>query len=342
MWSAWNSMVVDVKQLEEELLHHWRTNLEPHGAPKPTPVQMNQLICLYANFQKPVKITEIKPWLQEHGLKGSNQARHLGRYGWMVASGFTRYKNGPVLGRLAKNEYMLLSVTEPNLNGLRIYQLDKIKKKIPSEKKLEKLYAEITVLHEVHLKPVGVRLPTKRSTVDRLCLLALYFNLGKPVKQDELELWFKKFNKKYKYQARSLAQRGFYIETGNSRGVYVQPNSDMDNRELKLVSMTEPNPEFAIRQNVRKGNISKLAWEDKLVAFNKRGCAVCGEKSKHYDKGHLNNTKSASDENIVPMCPSCNIWAGKYDLSFKMVDGTLIARPDLSSWVKKSEAIDDL
>jgi hypothetical protein len=42
------------------------------------------------------------------------------------------------------------------------------------------------------------------------------------------------------------------------------------------------------------------------------------------------------------MCPSCNIWAGKYDLSFKMVDGTLIARPDLSSWVKKSEAIDDL
>ena len=337
-----NTMVVDIKELKEELLLHWQINLQPHGVPKPSGVRMNQLLCLYANFQRPVKTGEIVPWLREHGLDGSDQARHLGRFGWMVASGRTRYKSGPVLNELENNEYMLMSISEPNPIWIRNKELNIIQKIIPSEKKLEKLYAEITVLHEVHLKPVGVRLPTKRSTVDRLCLLALYFNLGKPVKQDELELWFKKFNKKYKYQARSLAQRGFYIETGNPRGVYVQPNSDMDNRELKLVSMTEPNPEFAIRQNVRKGNISKLAWEDKLVAFNKRGCAVCGEKSKHYDKGHLNNTKSASDENIVPMCPSCNIWAGKYDLSFKMVDGTLIARPDLSSWVKKSEAIDDL
>ena len=335
-------MVVDVEQLEEELLHSWKINLEPHGVPKPSTVRMNQLIFLYANFQKPVKKSEIEPWLKAHGLEGSDQARHLGRYGWMVASGRTRYKSGPVLEELDDNEYMLMSISEPNPIWLRNKELNIIKKTIPSEKALEKLYAEITELHELHLKPIGVKLPSKRSKVNRLCLLALYFNLGKPVKQDELDVWFKKFNMKYSYQARSLAQLGFYVETGNPRGVYVQPNSEMDNRELRLVSITQPNPEFAIRQNVRKGNLSTLAWEEKLLAFSKRGCAVCGEKKKHYDKGHLDNTKSASDDNIVPMCSSCNIWAGKYDLSFKMVDGTLIARPDLSSWVKKSESIDDL
>lgn len=334
-------MVVDVEQLEEELLHHWKTNLEPHGAPKPTPVQMNQLICLYANFQKPVKTTEIEPWLHKHGLEGSDQARHLGRRGWMVASGNTRYDNGPVLAELAKNEYMLLSVTEPNLRGLRNYELDKIKNKIPSEKKLEKLYEEIKTLHEDNLKSHRVRLPTKRSKVDRLVLLALYYNLGKPVRQDEIKLWFNKFKMDYVYQGRSLGQRGFYIETGNKFGIYVQSNHEMDNRELRLVSMTEPNPEHVIREKVRRGNISKLAWDDKLVAFSKRGCAVCGEKHKEYHKGHLDNTKQVSDENIVPMCSPCNIWAGKHDLSFKMVNGTLIARPDLSSWVKKSQSIDD-
>ena len=335
-------MVVDVEQLEEELLHHWKTNLEPHGAPKPTPVQMNQLICLYANFQKPVKTTEIEPWLNKHGLEGSDQARHLGRRGWMVASGNTRYDNGPVLEELAKNEYMLLSVTEPNMRGLRNYELDKIKNKIPSEKKLEKLYEEIKTLHEDNLKSHRVRLPTKRSKVDRLVLLALYYNLGKPVRQDEIKLWFRKFKMDYVYQGRSLAQRGFYVETGNPRGNYVQPNRELDNRELKLVSMTEPSPTQKIKENVRKGNISKLVWDEKLVAFRERGCAVCGEKHKNYDKGHLDNTKGVSDENIVPMCSSCNNWAGRYDLSFKMVDGTLIARPDLSSWVKKSQSIDDL
>lgn len=85
-----------------------------------------------------------------------------------------------------------------------------------------------------------------------------------------------------------------------------------------------------------------MSWENKLEAFRERGCAVCGEQFPHYDKGHLNSKLAGTNENIVPMCVSCNNWAGARDLDFKMVDGTLIARPDLSSWVKKSESIDDL
>ena len=325
-----------VEELKAELLQFHKEHLESHGVVFPRgEKKLAHLLCLYEKIGEPVSRKELGAWMGKKGFEGNTQARHLADFGWNLASGDSRYKRGPKDTSLARDQYMLVNVTEPNPVWLLNKDLKKKKKAIPSKKKCEELFQEIEKKWSENLEPYGVKLPTSRSKVNRMALIALYYNLGKPMYQDDLALWFKKFGLNYKFQARSLAQDGWFMETGDSRGFYIRPNDDLAREQIMLVSIDEPNPRWLGREAARTGDMSKLTWEEKLLLFKERGCAVCGAKAGHYDKGHLESSKPSDDENIVPMCVPCNNWAGRYMLDFKMIEGTLIARPDLSSWIKE-------
>ena len=70
------------------------------------------------------------------GFEGNTQARHLADFGWNLASGDSRYKRGPKDTSLARDQYMLVNVTEPN----PVWLLNKdLKKKKESHTVKEKM-----------------------------------------------------------------------------------------------------------------------------------------------------------------------------------------------------------
>lgn len=326
----------EIERLKAELQIHWENHLKSHGVEFPTGCKLAQLICLYANFESPVKKSTLKRWLVDHDFDCNSQARHVADLGWNVASGNPRFKRGVRVDELQRDEYLLLSVSEPNPKWIESKELKALKKKIPSKKKYEKIMLELEEIYEKYLKQHGMKFFTEKSVLAPIALAALYYNLGKPVSQNEISLWYKKFGFEYKHQARGLAQQGWYVATGNPRGKLMDVRDDMTKDQLMLVSAHEPNPIWLRRTRAtRSGNFSNLEWTEVLDIFKERGCAVCGEKSKHYDKGHLDSRKPASAGNIVPMCSSCNNWAGGRLIDFKMEEGTLKARPIVDSRVEE-------
>ena len=131
----------------------------------------------------------------------------------------------------------------------------------------------------------------------------------------------------YDRQLRHRAADNWPLVTGNKRSTNMDVDVSIPRDHLRLASMDSPNVvrDFANRA----GSVSKLDWDDKVRLFEKArgGCAVCGEKQKSYDQGHLDRSKGMVVENVVPMCTGCNNHAQAYDFDFKLHRVSLKARP---------------
>jgi hypothetical protein len=316
-------------ELRKELLEIWELNLKSKGVKYPQgTAQELELLCLYEHIGNAISHDQISEWIKEHGGDYKRQARHLATKGWRISSGKSTFKRGIYDKSLNSNEYKLVSVLEVNPIEREEKQYD-----ILIGKRYDSTLEEIHQLWEKNLAEHQMKFFTNRAVLGPIALVALYHNLGKPVTQEELEKWYIAHGRSYKGQARHLAAAGWHVVTGDSRGDHFDKN--LDRNELMLISIEKPNPIWLTMLKVKRDlKASENSWGDRLELFKQRGCAVCGRIKEKYDRGHLDNTKDSSINNIVPMCASCNNWAGRYGLSFKMLDGTLVARPDLKSWVK--------
>lgn len=169
----------------------------------------------------------------------------------------------------------------------------------------------------------GVEWP---GPLEEIGLRFLYQNMPNGVTQEDITAHYLTQGKQYNKQLRHVSDRGWYIATGNSRATRMFVDKQLKRNELALLSTTAPNPVWVKNNQLkRKGRLGASNWKELLRYYDKHGCAVCGQKHKHYDKGHLDPTKKAVLSNIVPMCTKCNNWAGAYNVSFSL-DGD-IARP---------------
>ena len=193
------------------------------------------------------------------------------------------------------------------------------------DKKLDELIPRLKSDWKKNLKKYGVRFPTGSKLIELVCL---YSHMPKAISQDEIAKWHLKYDKEYKLQARHLADLGWNIKSGNTRftrGVY---EKNFRRNEMSLSSIKKPNPVWSRNNQKRINNLSNLDWKKILEKFKKRGCAVCGRKMKHYDKGHLLKSRSYDKYNIVPMCVECNNWG--QELEFKEYRD-LVYRPIIKS-----------
>ena len=189
---------------------------------------------------------------------------------------------------------------------------------------LKSLALELKTKWENNLKHLGVKLPSGKSFNKLLCL---YYYFPKKVSQDEMSNWHRENNlPKYDLQARHLASLGWDIRYGNKRFTQGKQNPELTSNELILASIDKPNPFWRKDDKKRINNLSESDWEEILEEFKDRGCAVCGRKFEHYDKGHLLKTESYEKGNIVPMCSECNNWG--QEVEFKEYND-LVYRPIL-------------
>ncbi len=190
---------------------------------------------------------------------------------------------------------------------------------------LKDLEIKIRTKWHSNLRNEGVDFPSGKKLIELICL---YAKMPKPMTQDEIERWHSENNFEYKRQARHLADLGWYIKSGNkrfTRGIY---EKKFRNNQMSLHSIEEPNPVWTKNSIKRENNLTNEDWQKILEKFKERGCAVCGRKMNHYDKGHLLKSKSYEIGNIVPMCVDCNNWG--QEIEFKEYKG-LVFRPILKS-----------
>ena len=195
------------------------------------------------------------------------------------------------------------------------------------KEKLDVLIKRLSKDWEDNLKQHKVKLPKEGQRL--YGILCLYENLGNPISQEEMILWFEKNGlPQYDRQIRHIADDGWYIVGGNTRVTRFNIDPNLNRDQICLKSIKIPNPKWVSGSTKRQNFLGAGTWEESLETFKIRGCAVCGMQYKNYDKGHLRNGAydSYNKNNIVPMCSSCNNWAQMYDLEFKLYDN-LIARP---------------
>ncbi len=196
-----------------------------------------------------------------------------------------------------------------------------------SKNKLSDLKKRLQKSWEAHLKQYGVKFPKDGQRL--YGILCLYENLGRPVTQEYMIAWFQK-NKlpEYDRQIRHIADDGWYIVGGNKRVTRFIIDDTLNRDQICLKSIKEPNPRWIHNSTKRQNFLDAKTWDEILHAFKDRGCAVCGTHFDNYDKGHLLNGAfdSYNENNIVPMCSSCNNWAQRHNLEFKLYEN-LIARP---------------
>ncbi len=190
---------------------------------------------------------------------------------------------------------------------------------------LEKIILTLQKNWEKNLKSEGVKFPTGKKLIELACL---YSFMPNPISQVDIKKWHEKFNKEYMLQARHLADMGWYIKSGNPRFTRGEYEKKFKSNELSLHSVDLPNPVWRSDSVKRVNNLLDSEWRQILEKFKNRGCAVCGRKMRHYDKGHLSKSKSYNKFNIVPMCVECNNWG--QELEFKEYRD-LVFRPILKS-----------
>tara|TARA_B110000444_G_C18834597_1_gene595221 strand:+ start:266 stop:874 length:609 start_codon:yes stop_codon:yes gene_type:complete len=196
-----------------------------------------------------------------------------------------------------------------------------------SKESLKVLKTKLKLEWAKYLKDKGVKFPNDSQRLNGI--LCLFENIGQPLTQDEVLQWFELNDlPKYDRQLRHIADDGWYIVGGNTRATRYEIDTTLSSKQLCLKSIKKANPKWVSGNTKRKNFLDSDTWEKILKTFIKRGCAVCGKQFKNYDKGHLLNGAFDSYEqnNIVPMCSSCNNWGQMYDLEFKL-DDSLRARP---------------
>lgn len=186
------------------------------------------------------------------------------------------------------------------------------------------LRAQLIPEWERNLKGWGVPYPEDQS--HEPALLAMFEVMPDPLSQDDLTVFYAtNAMTGYNKQVRHLAGKGWDIRSGNKRftqGVY-DPAIGRD--QMRLASVVAPSPVWlADARLTRVSGLSGLTWQEKLRAYKTHGCAVCGQKFSHYDRGHLNPDRGMVEYNIVPMCSPCNNWA-QDRVTFELYG--LIARP---------------
>ena len=184
-------------------------------------------------------------------------------------------------------------------------------------------WTDLVKAYKEFLQPYGVAWPSEHQEPG---LWLLHKNLGKPVSQEQVtRFYLQTFNLDYNKQLRHISAVGWHIATGNKRASRMPVNNKIGRNDLMLVSVTAPNPIWLTTQRLtRLGSVGIASWEEKLLQYSSHGCAVCGQKFDHYDKGHLDSSKRFELENLVPMCVKCNNWAQAHNVDFEL-DG-MIAR----------------
>jgi len=177
---------------------------------------------------------------------------------------------------------------------------------------------------EVGLSKHGVDYP---SGSHRWALLFLFEAMPESRSQGQIAQWYIDNDLgHYDRQIRHLAVKNWPLVTGNRRSTNMTVDMGMPSDHIRLDGMNFPNAIHSFAN--RSGSVSKLAWDEKVQAFEKArgGCAACGEKQASYDKGHLDRSKGMVEENVVPLCTGCNNHAQAYDFDFKLHPKSLKAR----------------
>lgn len=184
-------------------------------------------------------------------------------------------------------------------------------------------WTELVAAYKRYLQPFGVDWVGESQEPG---LWLLHRNMGRGVSQEKLtRFYYETFNMDYNKQLRHIAALGWHIASGSKRATRMPYDKQLARDELMLVSVTAPNPVWSNQKRLtRMGHIGVASWEERLLQYASHGCAVCGQKFDHYDRGHLDSTKKFELENLVPMCVKCNNWAQAHNVDFEL-DG-LIAR----------------
>jgi hypothetical protein len=191
-------------------------------------------------------------------------------------------------------------------------------------KDIESIRDELIGLWYSHLKQFGIRFPTSETRISQLaCLYAHYPNA---VSQSQMDNWIRKRGGENDRQARHLAWDGWYLQTGRSSSTRMEVNKKLNQDQLCLFSIKNPNPIW-VRFHEEEKKIKQLYPHFHLVIskFSKRGCAMCGTKSSVM----LPYSKIQSESNefdIVPLCRECESWCNKREVTLE-ISRKLIARP---------------
>lgn len=175
------------------------------------------------------------------------------------------------------------------------------------------------------LAAAGMQFP--HGLKHKWALMYLWERLGQPVSQAELvDFYAANGLGQYDRQLRHQAVHGWKLATGNARTSNLDYCPHFKRDEIGLLSLDVKNNKPKAN---RTGNISSLAWHEKVKEFEliRGGCGDCGRKCDHYDKGHLDRRMGMVEENIVPLCTVCNNWYQGNDADGYVEEGTLIVRP---------------
>ena len=196
---------------------------------------------------------------------------------------------------------------------------------MPEDDDYEQALGELKSIWTRDLSPMGIKWPSPHMVP---ALTFLYMKMPEPLSQDEITTLYEGKGLQYNKQVRHLVDVGWDIRSGNKRFKRGVHDSGIAYNEVRLNSLGSPNPIWEMRAKIsRQYEMAKGDWGAILDLFEERGCAVCGRKFPSYDKGHLDPLESYNPDNIVPMCSECNIWGGVRDVTFKLDQRTLIARP---------------
>lgn len=188
-------------------------------------------------------------------------------------------------------------------------------------------FTALRVAYDKRLSRYGVEWPIPAEAPG---LWLLHDRLALAVSQEELVAFYRAQGLEYNRQLRHLAGRGWYLASGNTRANRMPVDKALRRDELMLVSVDGPNPIWQGHDRLKRlGRASAANWGEVLTLYGGHGCAVCGQQHAHYDRGHLDPCQGEHLGNLVPMCVSCNNWAGARNVAFEL-DG-LIARPVITT-----------
>jgi hypothetical protein len=195
-------------------------------------------------------------------------------------------------------------------------------------KPLNELEIELFALYEQHLKAYDVKWPSAQRLAT---LLHLYGHFPNWIHKDDLTALVR-----VDYpgsgdlqEARHLTDLGWDILSSNTRFSRGRVDKTGPKDSYRLGGVEHANPVWLTKAKVKRlGCLAAQSWNELLIAFEERGCAVCGCKQKHYDKGHLDPTKPPELGNIVPMCVECNQFAQAHNHTFTL--SGMVARGHLA------------
>lgn len=180
---------------------------------------------------------------------------------------------------------------------------------------LKAAYERLSVEHEANLAELGVALPPLQKKSGEyvnaaLQLVYLYTHLGQLCHRDHISAYVRLFAPEASgdQQPRQLKYKGWDVRLGGKSG-------DKYNRERVpngynvLVSVDHASKVFLQNGLKRAGRLSAKNWKELLLAYGNR-CAMCNRPNDLLEKGHMDPAKGDELGNLLPMCGTCNNWAG--------------------------------